>query len=85
MYDLLNEKNLLSVCMFELPIQNIKQFVNCAGQKGVKFECCGEQFSLVQEYSDKSRFELGYWTNEGFEVDRYLTPEQVADRVQALI
>jgi hypothetical protein len=85
MFELLSEKNLLSICLFELPIQNIISFTNCIGQHGFRFQCCNRDFSLLQEYSDKSRFELGYWTNEGLEVDRYLTPEQVADRVQALI
>lgn len=84
MLELLIKKSLLNYCLSELPIQNIKTFVNGYGEQGLRFTCNNKDFSLIKEYQDKDRFELGYWTNEGLEVARYLTPVEVADFVQAL-
>lgn len=84
---LLNQKNLLSYSLNELPLENIQSFINGFGQQGVKFTCCGEYFSLLQEYDDIGRFELGYYDDNedfSFQVDRYLTPVEVADRVHEL-
>lgn len=87
MLQVINQNNLLSYSLRELPIENVQSFINGFGQQGVKFTCCGEFFSLLQEYDDIGRFELGYYddTKEfSFQVDRYLTPEQVADKVHEI-
>lgn len=70
-------QNILKQLKQNFDIENFTTYKNCMGNRVYSFTINGIDYMLLKELSNNNLYELGYYMNSDFIVNRYLTKQDV--------